>query len=113
MAQRVGELVLSLLWLGLQLWPRFDTWPGNLGMLQSQPKTNKQKTKNKKKTTTKKKKKKKKKKKEKKKKKNRGKTRNQRTKVGSFGRSHSNGFLIWGGTKQTYQSIAMASISLG
>lgn len=35
------------------------------------------------------------------------------TQAGNLGRSHSDGFWAWGGAKQTYQSITMASISLG
>ena len=42
MAQWVRDPALSLQGLGLLLWYRFDPWPGNLYMLQVQPKTNKQ-----------------------------------------------------------------------
>jgi len=40
-AQWVKNPVLSLLWLGSLLWPRFDPWPGNFCMLQPWPKINK------------------------------------------------------------------------
>ena len=38
MAQQVKDLALSLQWLGLLLWHRFNTWPGNFHMLWVQPK---------------------------------------------------------------------------
>ena len=41
MAQQVKDLVLSLLWLWLLLWCRFDPWPGNFCMPQVQPKKKK------------------------------------------------------------------------
>ena len=34
MAQRVKDLVLSLLWVRLLLWCRFSPWPGNFHMPQ-------------------------------------------------------------------------------
>ena len=37
-AQQVKGLALSLQWLGLLLWCRFDIWPQNFHMLQAQPK---------------------------------------------------------------------------
>ena len=44
MAQQVKDPALSLLWLGLLLWDRFNPWPRNFLMPWTQPKTNKQKT---------------------------------------------------------------------
>ena len=38
MAQWVKDLALTLLWLGLLLWRRFNTWPGNFCMFWVQPK---------------------------------------------------------------------------
>ena len=38
MAQQVKDPVLSLLWLWLQLWHRFDPWPGNFCMPWARPK---------------------------------------------------------------------------
>lgn len=35
MMQQVKDLVLSLQWLGLQLWQRFDPWPQNFCTLQA------------------------------------------------------------------------------
>ena len=35
MAPHVKESVLLLLWLWLQLWRRFDSWPGNFLMLKA------------------------------------------------------------------------------
>ena len=32
MAEQVNDLALSLQWLGLLLWWRFDPWPGNFHM---------------------------------------------------------------------------------
>ena len=43
MAQRVKDLVLSLLWLWLLLWRRFDPWPGNFHMPQAWQKKKKKK----------------------------------------------------------------------
>lgn len=37
MAQQVKDLVLSLLWLWLQLWYGFDPWPRNFSKPQEQP----------------------------------------------------------------------------
>ena len=37
MVQQVKDPVLSLLWLGLLLWYRFDPWPWNFCMLQARP----------------------------------------------------------------------------
>ena len=37
MAQWIKDLV-SLQWLGLQLWHGFNPWPGNFRMLRVQPK---------------------------------------------------------------------------
>ena len=42
-AQQIKDLALSLLWLWLQLWYRFDPWPGNFLMLWTQPKKKKKK----------------------------------------------------------------------
>ena len=41
MAQRVKDLVASLLWLRLHLWCGFDPWPENLCMPQVWPKLTK------------------------------------------------------------------------
>ena len=41
MTQRVKDLVLSLLWLGLLLWCGFNLWPGNFFMPWEQPKKKK------------------------------------------------------------------------
>ena len=41
MAQRVKNLALSLLWLELLWWCRFDPWPGNFCTPPAQPKINK------------------------------------------------------------------------
>ena len=38
MAQQVKDQALSLQWLGLLPWLRFDSWPGNFHMPQAQPK---------------------------------------------------------------------------
>lgn len=38
MAQRVKDPTLLPLWLGSQLWRRFDSWPWNISMLWAQPK---------------------------------------------------------------------------
>lgn len=38
MAQQAEDLVLSLLWLGLQLWHKFDSWPRNFRRSQVWPK---------------------------------------------------------------------------
>ena len=38
MAEQVKDLGLSVLWLWLLLWHRFDPWPGNFCMPQVQPK---------------------------------------------------------------------------
>ena len=40
-AHEVKEPVLSLLWLWLQLWHRFDPWPRNFHMWWAQPKKKK------------------------------------------------------------------------
>ena len=37
-AQWVKDLSFSLLWFQLLMWPRFDHWPGNVHVLQVQPK---------------------------------------------------------------------------
>ena len=42
MAQLVKELALSLQWLGMLLWLGFSPWPGNVHMLQVQPKREKE-----------------------------------------------------------------------
>lgn len=39
-AQRVGDLVLSLLWVGSLLWRAFDPWLQNFCVLRVQPKKN-------------------------------------------------------------------------
>ena len=38
MAQKVEDPALSLQWLGLLLWLRFDPWPGHFHMSQAEPK---------------------------------------------------------------------------
>jgi len=38
MVQQVKDLALSLQWLGVLLWHRFDTWSGDFYMLCAQPK---------------------------------------------------------------------------
>ena len=42
-AQRVKDLVLSLLWFQLLLWHGSDPWPGNLHMPQAQQQEEKEK----------------------------------------------------------------------
>ena len=42
MVRWVKNLVLSLLWLWLQLWHRFDPWPRNFHMLQAKKKKKKE-----------------------------------------------------------------------
>ena len=42
-AQRVKDLVVSLLWLWLLLWRRFDPWPWNLCMPRVWPKNKREK----------------------------------------------------------------------
>ena len=39
MAQQIKDLALSVLWLGLELWYRFNPLPRNFHMLQAQPTT--------------------------------------------------------------------------
>ena len=44
MSQWVKDLALSLLWLRLPLWHRFDPWPPNFHRPRAQPKEKKNKT---------------------------------------------------------------------
>ena len=45
MAQSAKDLLLSLLWLRLQLWLGFNPWPGNFCTPRAQPKEKRERTK--------------------------------------------------------------------